>query len=792
MAGLTLFFPDVHTSLFVRRFTVHEALSEPFDVTVRAVCQDTDLDLEALVGQRISFVLEHSLTNGPLARRIFNGVCRSVAQVHGEETGLSTYDFRIAPMLWLLSQRRSHRIHQHLNVPAMVRSVFDAWQLPAVFQVDEQSYPALEIRVQYAETDLAFVARLLEEAGITYVSSDEENGTSKLVLADALHSSEPRAGGPIRFVDKPNEAARREYVTDVHLSREVRPGKVVFEDVFFRARPDVRLTGEARIEGPEARLEEYRYTPGAFLAEGGKGGDTPAADDKGVSRAEARTGQALAERALAALRGPRRVVSFRTNIVDLKPGTVFSIEHHPRTDLSPSQRLLVTELRLEGTNDGEWTIRGRAVFADEPYRPAQVTPKPIVHGVQSAFVVGPSGQEIHTDEFGRVRLRFPWARDAAWDDDASCWVRVSQGWAGAGFGLLALPRVGQEVLVEFVAGDPDQPIVVGRVFNGTNPGPYKLPEHKTKSTWRSSTSPGGGGFNEITFEDARGAELLYMQAERNLDKLVKLDETVTVGRNRGTTVGEVDAAAIGKKHTVNILGSATGTEMVAERISLTTGEATITLDGPNVTIQAGSAITLSAGSDIVINAAANVTVNGGANVSVHGAANVNVGAGAGAVVQAGGGDLVLQGGPMVKVNPGGSGGGSAGTSARMISFGDIRVVVPPGVDVAANIDHATKHKYGHPKFFEEMIREGGEWDFNKLGPRYEAFHLFHLGMIGRALGLPKRALMRYARKHHTRPDVAVDYVGPVTEAGCAYFDGEPEREFLADLKAIVREEASDE
>jgi type VI secretion system secreted protein VgrG len=194
---------------------------------------------------------------------------------------------------------------------------------------------------------------MLEEAGITYHFSDDDRESSRLVFADALHSEKPREGGPIRYVDHPSDAAQREYVTDVHLTREVRPGKVVLEDMFFRGRPDVRLMGEARIEGAEARLEQYRYAPGAFVVEGGKGGETPMADDKGVARADERAGQDLAERALAALRGPRRVVSFRTNVLGLRPGVLLSMENNPRSELGSSRRLLVTEQQFEGTNDGE-------------------------------------------------------------------------------------------------------------------------------------------------------------------------------------------------------------------------------------------------------------------------------------------------------------------------------------------------------------------------------------------------------------------------------------------------------
>ena len=166
------------------------------------------------------------------------------------------------------------------------------------------------------------------------------------------------------------------------------------------------------------------------------------------------------------------------------------------------------------------------------------TPKPQVSSVQSAVVVGPSGQEIHVDEFGRVRVQFPWDREGNNDDFSSCWIRASQGWAGTGYGMIVIPRIGQEVLVGFLDGDPDQPIIVGRVFNQTQQVPYKLPDHKTRSAWKSNSSLGGNGFNEIMFEDLKQEELLWMQAQKNLRKLVKNDESITVGHDRRKFVKE--------------------------------------------------------------------------------------------------------------------------------------------------------------------------------------------------------------------------------------------------------------
>jgi type VI secretion system secreted protein VgrG len=235
---------------------------------------------------------------------------------------------------------------------------------------------------------------------------------------------------------------------------------------------------------------------------------------------------------LAGARSDKRLVSFDTNTIDLWPGQVFSIERHPHAEITESTRILVTEFSCEGTPEGEWSMSGQAVFTDAPYRPQQKTPKPRVEGVQSATVVGPKGQEIHTDEYGRVRVQFLWDREGRNDEDSSCWIRVSQGWAGTGYGMIVIPRIGHEVMVGFLEGDPDQPVIVGRVYNAKQAVPYNLPEHKTRSTWKSDTSLGSDGYNEIMFEDLKGQELVWEQAQKNRRRLVKNDETITVGHDR--------------------------------------------------------------------------------------------------------------------------------------------------------------------------------------------------------------------------------------------------------------------
>jgi len=524
-------------SLSVRRFTVEEAVSTLFTVAVWVRCEEPDVDLEGILGKEASLRIVHGIAHvAGLGTRTWKGVCTHIEQAHGVtplpgQKAESTYFLRIAPMAWLLTQRRNYRIYQHLSIPDIVDKLLGEWGITPTWKIDRGSYPKLEYKVQYGESDYAFMSRLVEEAGIAFTFPDE--GGSNITFGDKLDKGPKRGGLPLPYVEEPNQEAEKEFVTNVRLAREVRPGLHTIRDYDFR-RPSYELFGQSpRSPAPEDRYEQYHYHPGSFLSEVGKGeGATPVADDKGVARHDQPFGKARAERAILGRRMGQRQVAFDTNVPDIAPGAIFNIGHHPHPEISDAADLLVIELSIDGSPQDEWTITGRAVFTDVPYRPPLRTPKPRINNVQSATVVGPAGQEIHVDEFGRVRVQFPWDREGKFDDNSSCWIRVSQGWAGTGYGMIVIPRIGQEVLVGFLEGDPDLPIIVGRVFNATQLVPYKLPDHKTRSTWKSDSSLGGGGFNEIMFEDLKQKELVWMQAQKNLRKLVKNDEVITVGHDR--------------------------------------------------------------------------------------------------------------------------------------------------------------------------------------------------------------------------------------------------------------------
>ncbi|AKT41138.1 type VI secretion system Vgr family protein [Chondromyces crocatus] len=541
-----------------RAFSVQEGISEIFSLSVVAMSPSADVDLSALVGRPVVFEIESGAQHVSRWGRKWRGIVSNIEHVQTEvsDEGRSTYSVEIVPELWLLTQRRNYRIFQHVSIPDIVDEIFTEWKTERKWKIRRGEYPKLEYKVQYGESDYAFVRRLLEEAGIAFHFQHIQQG-STLTLADNLTLGELHKASPIPYVDNPNQAAQKEFVSEVRIVHGVRPGSYTLRDHDFR-NPGFPLF-EKTTAGttPETNYEQYHYLPGAFLAETGKASNTPVADRKGIARHDANNGKGFVELVRDAERTGKRQVSFITNVFGLEPGELFTIDDHPRNELHTSKQLLITDCRMEGTAVGEWSMDAKAVFAAEPYRPPMSTPKPEVKGVQSATVVGPPGEEIHTDEFGRVRVQFPWDREGKNDDNSSCWMRVSQGWAGAAFGSLNLPRIGQEVLVGFLVGDPDQPIIVGRVFNGTNQVPYKLPDHKTRSTWRSDSSPRGGGFNEILFEDLAKKELVYIQAQKNLRKLVLNDETITVVNDRQRFVKNDDLETTGRNRMEVTLGERT-------------------------------------------------------------------------------------------------------------------------------------------------------------------------------------------------------------------------------------------
>lgn len=628
------------SGLDVRHFKIEEALSKPFAVEIEAVSRDHHLDLSTIVGLGAGFAISSTMAGAPQLR-LWEGICTEaelLKTLPDSAGSLSTYRLRIEHGLAQLRYRTDHRIFQGLSIPQIVGKILDGWQLPATWRLSAE-HPALEYCVQYGETDLAFVSRLLEEAGISYSCAHGER--TELVLSDAPQAAEARS--PVSFNDQTSDRAdvAHELVTNVRLSEEMRPTRYWLRGSDFLVKADDRLDGKAVVEAVESRgtYETYAYDPHAFRSQE-------------ASRASADFGDRSAALRLDAARRGVRSVRAESNSLALPPGTVFTIDRHTRSDIT-DQKLIVTRAHVTG----DWhhlSLSFEAVFGDVRLVPERITKKPKI-SIQSAIVVGPEHEEIHVDAHGRVKVQFHWDRDGVFDDRSSCWVRVSQGVAGSAQGMVAHCRVGQEVLVDFFDGDPDQPIVVGRVFNAVNPAPYSLPKHKAWTGIKTDTYPRSAGFNQLMFKDDRGDECIHIQAQRNYEEVVKLNQSsqvgavrtaqvgntdmlivgnaqltdignrsvervgvekqTHVGKTRVSTIGEHDYIEAGESFTVTT-GNGTGVQISgsSQRIALTNGLASIVIDGPNVFIDAQNGIQLTGQNVVRADAVAGkVEINCGAS-----------------------------------------------------------------------------------------------------------------------------------------------------------------------------------
>jgi type VI secretion system secreted protein VgrG len=535
--------------LDVRHFTVKEAVSGLFTIHLRFMSSRPDIDFDGVVGRAASFKVTRGAGFGE--PRVWTGVASNIEQVDVEDTakGLSTYQVTLVPQLWLLSQRRNFRMFQQMSEPKIVLKLLGEWGIKPDLEIDLGAYKDRKYRVQYGESDFAFVSRMLEDAGIAFYFK-QDGGETKMVLSDRLHTKKPLQRLP--YVNRSTNRTPTDFATDVQMTRQVRPGVYTQRDHDYRRPPSFPLVATAQSDDDvERMLERYHYNPGSFLYRADSGDDSPVADDKGKARTDMDEGASQVQKRLDAKRAAARLVVFRTTVIDLKPGDVTLIDGYPRPDLE-NKNLLVVATSFTGDWKGDWVHVCESRFTDIPHRPALVTPKPKVQGVESATVVGPKGEEIHTDEFGRVRVHFHWDRESKMDDNSSCWIHVNQPWAGTGFGGMNIPRIGQEVIVDFLGGDPDRPIIVGRVYTNLQKVPYPLPANKTKSGWRSNSSPGGGGFNELMFEDAKGSELVRFQAQKDFTGLVKNNSGHVIGNDSTHHVGHDETRSVMNDQTLKI------------------------------------------------------------------------------------------------------------------------------------------------------------------------------------------------------------------------------------------------
>jgi len=536
--------------LLLEAFSGQERLSQPFQFTLELLSQDAGVDPLGLLRTPVTIMLK--LPDG--SYRPFHGLVNRFVQLDRADD-LTSYEMEVVPWLWFLALTADCRVFQNLTVPEIVAEIFGKYP-EADFDVGGlgRSYGKREYCVQYRETDLNFVARLLEEEGIYYYFVHSDSG-HKLKLADDRSTI---AKCPVRStfqVSTTPEATLQEGEI-LHLQREhvVNPTRVTLRD-FDYLQPANSLHAT---DGSDKQGEIYDY-PGEYL-------DL----DEGERRAGLRLQEQVADQVV--VRGGSTCYTMTT-------GFKFELEGYYVA--AANQEYLVAATGHTGHGGGYRSGHAASEYSNTfqcspvsvPYRPPRITPKPFVQGSQTAVVVGPSGEEIYTEKHGRVKIQFHWDRLGKKNEQSSCWVRVSQPWAGKGWGAIAIPRIGQEVIVDFLEGDPDRPIITGRVYNADQPVPYDLPANKTQSGVKSRSSKSGTGenFNEIRMEDKKGSELFYLHAEKDKQELVENDneeeighdetldvgndQTINIAKNRTETVGANETITIEKDRTESVGGN---------------------------------------------------------------------------------------------------------------------------------------------------------------------------------------------------------------------------------------------
>ena len=515
----------------VRSFTVREGLSRIFDIEVEVVTEEPNLDFSAMIDQPGVLELNEEET-GQDPRR-FHGLIEEAEWVTSLDLGLSVYRFRLRPKLHALAYETRSRLFQDSDVVTIVKEVLTKAGLKDKKDVvwrTERTYPKRDLCTQYRESNLAFVLRLLEDEGIFFWFTHTDDG-HVLVLADQPDVHEPIEGeSTLRFA----RTLRRDVdlVTELTFSSSLCPDTVFLNDWNWE-RPDQVLEATFKRDGAKGRAwTEY---PGGFL----NGGD-------GTRKASDRLDAMDVERVLTGLSSCRRLL----------PGTLFDVAN-ARPDLFCRDWLLVNlEHRYEWIGhttreqaDGNYRVRFQALAGDANFRPQQTTARPKVFGNEIGTVVGPGSEEIHVDKYGRVKVHFYWDRERAADDKASCWIRVQQLNTA---GHVVLPRVGYEVSVGFVDGDPDRPVVLQKLYNRKTMPPHGLPDAKSKGLIQSRTTNGGGGFNAFGIEDAGGGMCLDVTASRNLTTNVGNDMCIDVGHALKETIGNSFDLAVNGNDTITI------------------------------------------------------------------------------------------------------------------------------------------------------------------------------------------------------------------------------------------------
>ena len=631
--------------LLLRSFSGIERLSETFEYDLDLVSQDKAIQFKDVVGQNVTLRL--NLPEGD--PRCFNGYISRFEQVAPDpEADFFEYRAIMVPWLWFLTQTADCRIFQEKTVPDILEEVFGELGFTDYEKRLSASYRKWGYCVQYRETDFNFVSRLMEQEGIYYYFKHED-GKHTLVLCDSKSVHEPFAGYEnIDFRPRVESSAFGRRVTEWSVLQEVQPGKYVHTDYNYE-KPKLSLLTSSEIEKDHAQAgaEVFDY-PGEFPETG--------------------DGDQYAKIRMEELAGDFEICNGSGKARGIAVGHKFTLENHPLD--SQNREYLVTATSImagggayetAGDEQDEFSCSLTAIDAAVQYRALRKTRKPSIQGVQTAIVVGPSGEENYTDKYGRIKGQFHWDRYGQADENASCWIRVAQSWAGKKWGALFMPRIGQEVIVEFIEGDPDRPIVTGRVYNDECMPPY-LPDHPTKSTVKSLSSKGGGGFNELRFEDKKGEEQIFIHAEKDHHTRVKNSIYESIGNEKHLTVKKHQFSKIEEDQHLMVLGNQNS--KIDGTISTEAGVDLQEKIGVNYALEVGTEIHVKSGVNIVIEAGTGITFKVGSNF-------INVD-------QQG----VTLKGTLINLNSGGSPGSGSGCTPEAPEEAVEAVTADPGEKVA--------------------------------------------------------------------------------------------------------------
>ncbi|WP_425093571.1 type VI secretion system Vgr family protein [Tropicimonas sp. S265A] len=506
----------LNAEILLKRARIDDRLSTLTQTVVEFTSLDPDIDLKEMIGQ--SHTLEIRLDDGSTRKHF--GSCTE-AQFLYVENGTAHYSATLHPFLWFLTRTRESRIFQDMTVMEIVKEVLaDRGFSSRITDSTTQTFDKREYCVQYRESDFQFISRLLEEEGVYYFLDHSGNG-EKLVFADNVSAHSQVPGQSSIMFREPNDTAPfvADYLSVFGGTKTMVSAKVTLDDYDF-AFPSRAQKSEATNNSDELRKPDYEIFdyPGGFRTK-----------ELGTRFAKLRLEEADQQAETWQAFGYVR---------NMHAGGLFELTDHPRSAVNQEYLIVSSGVIIE-EDPGEAGALGGQLFnvqsdievipSETPFRPPRVTSLPDISGVHVAKVVGKSGEEIYTDEYGRVKLKFFWDRYGKEDETATCWVRVATPFAGKNWGMIHIPRVGQEVVVQFEEGNPDRPIVTGMLYNGTNTPPYALPDNKTMQGLKTNKSKGGGGFNELVFEDKAENEYVRLQSERDYHEIIKNDATISIG-----------------------------------------------------------------------------------------------------------------------------------------------------------------------------------------------------------------------------------------------------------------------